>query len=133
MKKISGALLVLASLLMVVSAAYAQNRCTDATIKGIYGIQFTGRQGGVPVGLVGVATLDGEGNFSGTFSISLNGAIQTGAHAVGTYTVNPDCTGSATDTTNDLHYTFVVLRHGAEMFVINTDPGNTFTGDFKKQ
>jgi hypothetical protein len=40
---------------------------------------------------------------------------------------------SATDNTDNIHYELVVLRHGAEMFVINTDPGNTFTVDFKRQ
>lgn len=60
-------------------------------------------------------------------------ALNTGVHITATYKVNPDCTGSATDMTNDLHYALVIFRRGAEMFVINTDTGNTFTGDFKKQ
>jgi hypothetical protein len=74
-----------------------------------------------------------ERAISPLLSLSLNAAVTTGAHAVGTYAVNPDCTGSATDMTNDLHYTFVALRHGTEIFLINTDPGNTFIRDFKKQ
>jgi|SRR6516225_8200850 hypothetical protein len=107
--------------------------CTNATLRGSYGFSFNGSQSGLPVAIVGVAIFDGEGNASSTFTISLNGAGTTGADAVGTYAVNPDCTGSATDMTNNLHYPLVIFRHGAEMFVVNTDPGNTFTGDFQKQ
>lgn len=133
MKRINAALFALATLVMMASAAYAESGCTDATVKGSYGVTFNGSFGGLPVASVGVLTNDGEGNFSATYTISVNGAVTTGAHAVGTYAVNPDCTASATDTTNDLHYTFVILRQGAEMLVVNADPGNTFTGDFKKQ
>ncbi|SRR6266853_1946836 len=133
MKRISTALFALAIVVMVAVAAFAQGECTNATIKGSYGINLNGSTGGLPLALVGVVTNDGEGNLSSTYTVSVNGTVTAGAHAVGTYVVNPDCTASAIDMTNDLHYTFVILRHGAEMFVINTDPGNTFTGDFKKQ
>jgi hypothetical protein len=133
MKRISTTFFALATLLLVASAAFGQSGCTNATIKGSYGINFTGSTNGLPLAVVGVLTNDGQGNISSTYTVSVNGEVTTGVHAVGTYSVNPDCTASATDTTDGLHYTFVILRHGAEMFVINTDSGNTFTGDFKKQ
>ena len=133
MKRISAVFLVLATLMMVASAAYAQSECTNATLRGSYGFNFTGATGALPLAIVGVANFDGDGTASATYTISSNGTVETGVHITGTYKVNPDCTGSATDMTNDLHYTFVIFRRGAEMFLINTDAGNTFTGDFKKQ
>jgi hypothetical protein len=133
MKRISATFFALATLLMLASAAYAQGKCSNTTIKGSYGFDFSGNTGGSPVVIVGVIVNDGEGNFSSTYTISINGTVTTGAQLVGTYTVNSDCTGSFTDTTNDLHYTGVILRHGQEMFVINADSGNTFSGDFKRQ
>jgi hypothetical protein len=60
------ALFALAAL--ATAASHAYGACTDATIKGAYGIAFTGSQGGLPLAIVGVAILDGEGNFSSTFT-----------------------------------------------------------------
>src|SRR5215469_11724377 len=125
MKKTSAVLSVLATLMMAASATYAQSECTNATLKGSYGFNFNGTTGTLPLAIVGVAKFDGDGNFPATYSISSNGTVNTGVHITGTYKVNPDCTGSATDMTNDLHYTLVVFRRGAEMFLINTDTGNT--------
>jgi len=132
MKKICATLFALATLLMA-SAAYAESDCTNATIRGSYGFNFSGIQAQLPMAIVGAAMAAGEGNGFATLTISLNGTVSQGVHVVATYTVNPDCTGVLTDLTSNLHYTLVVLRHGAEFLLINTDPGNTFTGDFKKQ
>jgi hypothetical protein len=133
MKRISAALFALATFVMVASTTYGQNGCTDATIKGTYGFNLTGSLGTLPLAIVGLASFNGEGSAAATYTISVNGDVATGVHIIGTYAVNPDCTASVTDMTNDAHYTAVILRHGAEMFFINTDTGNTFTGDFKKQ
>jgi hypothetical protein len=133
MKRSSAALFALATLPTMASATYANSNCTNATIKGIYGFDFNGSTGGSPIAIVGTVTNDGAGNFSSTYTLSVGGTVTTGAQLAGTYNVNSDCTASFYDTTNDLHYTGVILRHGAETFVINADSGNTFTGDFKKQ
>jgi len=133
MKRIMIALFALAALVSGASAADEKNGCTNASIKGSYGLSLNGTTGGLPTAAVGLLTADGEGNFSATFTISVNGGVTTGVQAVGTYAVNPDCTGSATDSTDNLHYTLVVVRHGAEGFAINTDSGNIYSGAFKKQ
>ena len=133
MKRSIIALFALATLVLAASAAYAESGCTNATLKGNYGLNLNGTTAGFPTAAVGVVTSDGEGNFSITYTISENGVVTTRAHASGIYTVNPDCTGSVTDLTNNLHYTLVVLRHGAEGFIINTDSGNVYLGSFKKQ
>jgi hypothetical protein len=132
MKRIT-TLLVLAALLMMASGAFAANKCSNATVKGTYAFTSTGSTGGIPSAVVGFATYDGAGNWSATFTSSEGNTIYLDAQLVGTYAVNPDCTASFTDTTDDLHYWGVVLTHGAEIFVINADTGNAFPVDLKRQ
>lgn len=74
-------------------------QCSEATVRGDYGIQIQGTRpapGGLTEAVIGIVlrTYDGEGNFSQVSN--LKGSI-TGtnpdSHSVGTYEVNPDCTG----------------------------------------
>jgi hypothetical protein len=74
-------------------------RCSEATVRGDYGIQIQGTRpapGGLTEAVIGIVfrTYDGEGNFSQVSN--LKGSI-TGtnpdAESIGTYEVNPDCTG----------------------------------------
>jgi len=74
-------------------------RCSDATVRGDYGIQIQGTRpapGGLTEAVIGIVhrTYDGEGNFSQVSN--LKGSI-TGtnpdAESIGTYEVNPNCTG----------------------------------------
>ena len=73
--------------------------CSEATVRGDYGIQIQGTRpapGGLTEAVIGIVlrTYDGEGNFSQVSN--LKGSI-TGtnpdAESIGTYDVNPDCTG----------------------------------------
>jgi hypothetical protein len=41
----------------------------------------------------------------------------------GTYTVNSDCTGSFTDSTDGLDFNTVIVNGGAELFAIQSDTG----------
>ena len=74
-------------------------RCSEGTVRGDYGIQIQGTRpapGGLTEAVIGIVfrTYDGEGNFSQVSN--LKGSI-TGtnpdAESIGTYEVNPDCTG----------------------------------------
>ena len=74
-------------------------RCSEATLRGDYGIQIQGTRpapGGLTEAVIGIVfrTYDGEGNFSQVSN--LKGSI-TGtnpdAESIGTYEVNLDCTG----------------------------------------
>jgi hypothetical protein len=74
--------------------------CSEATVRGDYGIQIQGTRpapGGLTEAVIGIVlrTYDGEGNFSQVSN--LKGSI-TGTNpdsqSVGTYEVNPDCTGT---------------------------------------
>ena len=73
--------------------------CSEATVRGDYGIQIQGTRpapGGLTEGVIGIVhrTYDGQGNF--TQDSNLKGSI-TGTNpdsqSVGTYEVNADCTG----------------------------------------
>src|SRR5262249_32367541 len=75
--------------------------CSNDSTKGTYGVSCEGTSGGLPVAVVGVYTADGKGNSSGGETLSFNGTIITGVTFTGTYTVNPDCTGSVVTTASD--------------------------------
>ena len=74
-------------------------QCSDATVRGDYGIQIQGTRpapGGLTEAVIGIVlrNYDGQGNF--TQVSNLKGSIagtNPDAHGFGTYEVNPDCTG----------------------------------------
>jgi len=129
-------------LLLSAGEINAQVRCSDTTLSGCFGITWTGdcvtcdlvgpRAG------VGQITFNGQGGLSGSVTKSKDGNIGQ-ATATGTYTVNPDCTGSATITDSDgeaRNFSFVIVETfivGAiEVFGIQTDSGRVITLDLKR-
>jgi len=78
--------------------------CTMAGRAGEYGYTWTGTMffptGAVPVAAVGRGTFDEEGNFEATQTVSRGGTISP-LTVKGTYTVNPDCTGTITASVYD--------------------------------
>ncbi len=98
-------------LLFLAPAVWAQDTpfqtvCTNATIEGDYGFTVTGTRRSAPVPgapvetIVGVAMthFDGSGNLTQTDNIhgSINGFPGPDRKGAGTYTINPDCTGTMT-------------------------------------
>lgn len=73
--------------------------CSLATVAGNYGFTLTGTlilpTGGVPAAAIGRATLDADGSLSGTEARNVGGGFANET-LKGTFTVNPDCTGTAT-------------------------------------
>jgi hypothetical protein len=83
--------------------------------------------------------LDGRGNFSGTSTESVNGAIDRPTFT-GTYTVKPDCTGSALLTFNDggtAPLDFIIEDDGKQVAIIvageNGSNGENETGTAVRQ
>jgi hypothetical protein len=76
---------------------------------------------------VGVETWDGQGNTVATYTASVNGNIFPGITVTGTYSVNPDCTGSNAESDGS-HYNFVVSSDGNSTTWIQTDPGTVISG-----
>ncbi len=89
---------LLATLAGLAPGAHAKS-CSLAGSAGTYGFTLTGviilRTGPVPIAAVGRQTLDADGNTSGTESVSVGGSFADETFT-GTFTVNPDCTGTTT-------------------------------------
>jgi hypothetical protein len=117
------------ALLVLSGAAWAQDKevCSLATLHGDYGFTITGQiLGGLvpgPVSGVALTTFDGQGGLLQTDFVVKNGtpagspdAFRTGEN--GTYTVNSDCTGTATINFPDaappqkIVLMFVIVNHG---------------------
>jgi hypothetical protein len=78
-----------------------------------------------PVSFVGEITYDGKGNLVNPFTVSFNGVISR-LVAIGTYTVNGDCTGSVSASGG--HYDFVVNPDGSKVNFIETDANTVISG-----
>ena len=82
----------------VAPAAQAAN-CSNATVKGDWALTLSGTlllaAGPVPVAAVIRATINLDGTVTGSEARSVGGGYADETMS-GTYTVNPDCTGSAT-------------------------------------
>lgn len=101
--------------------ASAQLTCTNSSLVGDYSIRITGSiVAGPQAGLVNGANrthFDGSGNLSSVDHVIINGTVPAVAWraGVGTYTVNPDCTGQASFTYPD------GLTPGLTYFFVLTD------------
>ena len=115
-------------------------RCTVATLKGSFGYTVTGSLAGGPsagpFAAVGRITFDGAGNFANVRTISRNGAITSRAQGIGTYGVEPDCTGALVFTDGGvvtLGTDLVISADGDEIRMIATSPGTVLTIEGRRQ
>lgn len=102
----------------------------NGTYHGTYLISGTGTIVGVttlPVAAVGEVTFDGQGKSVATYTVSVNGSVFRGVTVTGTYTVNPDCTGTHEESDGS-HYDFVVSPDGNTASWIRTDAGTVLSG-----
>jgi len=110
--------------------------CSLRTMEGTHGYSYSGTVFGNPIAAAGPITFDGEGNLSAKYTVSVGGITHQGAFT-GTYTVNPDCTGTATLNLPLLGITtsgtFVIVSDGQETFFVGTDPEVTVNGITKRQ
>ena len=114
-------------------AAHAQGRtCSNAILEGAYG----GSVGmivlpaaGMPVGAGAPRAVllrfsfDGKGNFATTATLNDDGTVIKSPD-VGTYTVNPDCTGTIYTNNSTRSVDIVVVDSGHEFYSIRTNPPN---------
>jgi hypothetical protein len=114
--------------------------CSNATLKGTFAHTSTGfitapAALAGPLAHVARDTFDGHGAFTATGIVSQNGNIVP-VTETGTYTVNPDCTGTYTSqlsTGITAHVFFVIDDSGNEFHIIETDPGTVLTGVTRRQ
>ena len=156
-KVASGTLVVAAALIALrvgfpsstLPRAYAQEQaqknqrptCSLETLDGRYGLTFTGFGtrapvpapvgSFIPVAGVGVVTFDGKGSLSLSETVSFGGNVAP-LITSGTYTVNPDCTGSL-NAINSASLNLVIVNDGKEILAINTLPGRVATDTLVKQ
>jgi hypothetical protein len=132
---------VTALALTVAPMAKADSKgCSNATLKGTFADKDTGFITAPPTlagPFAGVNTeiFDGNGALTTTGMASLNGTIVPAA-SKGTYTVNPDCTGTYTVQNSlglTIHAFFVIADSGNELHVIVTDPGTVITCIARRQ
>jgi hypothetical protein len=122
------------------SAVTAQASCTDLTIKGSYAFTIHGQilTPNGPIPIVGLArtTFDGNGNLTQLDTVSVNGHIAlVWRPSTGTYTVNPNCTGTITLITTGqptLHLAILVSHSGDLIHDVVADPGFAVTADAER-
>ena len=136
------ALAAFAFALGVAPMAKADNKgCSLATLKGTWADKDTGFITAPPqfagtFAALTVETYDGNGNVTFSGTASLNGNIVSST-AKGTYTVNPDCTGTYTAVNPVLgitaHAVFVIADSGNELQILVTDPGTVISCIARRQ
>jgi hypothetical protein len=129
-------LLIFCGVLLSGSSACAQSAdktCSNRTLSGHYGfaiegVASLGRQIGVPRG-VAMTHFDGEGHLSQVDHVVVNGGPppMEWNPGIGIYSINPDCTGTATinftDGRSSVQLSFVVAREGREIHTVVDNPG----------
>jgi hypothetical protein len=118
------------SLAVAQSNYSAQNgghkECSNRTIAGNYGVQIEGTILGPNLTLrtLVMERFDGAGNFTSVDHVVLGGQppAEEWRPTTGTYSVNPDCTGSASVDVSPgnppLNYHFVVVDRGRQIFLV---------------
>ncbi len=109
-------------------ASHMHRACSNRTLFGDYGTQLEGTILGPNLTLrtLVLAHFDGEGNITEVDHVVLNGVPPPPEDewrpTTGSYTVNPDCTGSATievpPGNPPLKYHFIVVKHGREILEV---------------
>ncbi len=109
--------------------------CSVGELRGRYGVNLSGSVVGLgPVVEVGAVTFDEAGNFTGALTASFNGQIVPRT-ALGTTTLNADCSGSFTVTLTPggtIHLNLAVVDDAKEIFFVGADQGTVFNGTLKR-
>jgi len=125
----------LLALALVVSSPLMSHAsaCSNSTIQGsyaftIHGTLFLPSGSTLVVDGIDKVTFDGKGNFTQVDAVAMNGHLDAPGWrpGTGTYSVNPDCTGTSTIVipgSPDVHTQFIVSQSGNTTHFVVTDPG----------
>jgi hypothetical protein len=134
-------LLLLTFALAASATLTAHAGCTNATIQGTYAFTIHGtilNPDGSTLLIDGLArtTFDGKGNLTQLDAVAVNGNVAPGwASNTGTYSVNPDCTGTFTVTNGNqpsVHLQMIVAQSGNTIHDMVTDPGFATTAEAER-
>jgi hypothetical protein len=115
--------------------------CTNMTVKGTWVQSLQGLiflPDGTRLVLTGVTktTYDGLGNLTVLDASGVNGNVPTGWRTgSGSYTVNPDCTGTETISfpgQSDIHAQFALAQSGNKLHYVNVDAGISLAGEAER-
>ena len=115
--------------------------CSNSTIRGRYAFTIHGQvflPNGFTLLIDGLAktTFDGNGNLTQLDAIAVNGNVAPGwASNTGTYSVNPDCTGTFTVTNGNqppVHLQMIVAQSGNTIHDMVIDPGFATTAEAER-
>jgi hypothetical protein len=138
------------SLLGAVSAGAvgANDACTTATLRDSYGFQLRGvfipsaaqPAGAQPdntpieIAATGRMTFDGRGHVTATYTESFGGSIIPG-NGTGSYSVQPDCTGSLSLAENGrtTPLDFTIVERGDKVMLMVAEPGGVALGTASRQ
>jgi len=133
---------VTALALVIAPAAKADDKgCSNTTLRGTFVYTSTGFITAPPAvagpfAETGTQVFDGRGGTTATATLSQNGNILQ-VSITGTYTVNPDCTGTFTLQVSPIgitvHVSFVIDDGANEFQAIETEPGLVITRIGRRQ
>jgi hypothetical protein len=136
------AILATAGLLLPAAgmAAEPATGCTLATLSGPYGATLSGVEISgstvTNISVNGLLVSNGAGAITSvTGTASLGGLVITGVTGNGTYTMNANCTGTATIVTSiqTFHISFTMISRNTSAFIIGADTGYVTTGQLNHQ
>jgi hypothetical protein len=141
MKSRTSQLLVILALAASSTVTARASDCTIRTMKGAWVQHLQGLiflPDGTSLVLTGVtkSTYDGLGNIAVLDASGVNGNVPPGWRAgSGTYTVNPDCTGTETISfpgQADIHAQFALAQSGNKLHYVNVDPSISLSGEAER-
>jgi hypothetical protein len=112
--------------------------CSDSSLRGSYAFTIHGSiipTDGSTLLVDGLAkqTFDGNGNFTQVDAVAVGGNLPPGWRpGSGTYSLNPDCTGSQTIVipgNSDVHLQLIVAQSGNTIHQVVIDPGVAATAE----
>jgi hypothetical protein len=137
MKTVISSLLFAAALITIAAmmsgtsgSAQAQTPAQTCSLHTLHGLYIFATHGwnvtngaAVPKAIVEGIHFNGDGTLVSPFAtVSINGAIIHSNAGVGTYTVNPDCTGTLAFTPGPSFDIFADPRGGKQLWMIQTGP-----------
>ena len=108
--------------------------CSNATLRGSYGLHATGTIIGVgDFAAVGRFVFDGRGHLTATLFVRANGDNSGPLQIVGTYSVGPECI--VTDSWGGSTHVSVIVDNGRGYFILNNTvaEGDTISGEARRQ